>query len=179
MTPWQQHVEKWSTCTDCDACRNRNKVVLFRGSIPNSILFVGEAPGPSENSIGKVFCGPAGKLLDELIEKAFEGRQNVKYGLTNLVACLPQGDERRKFGEPTDDSIKACQPRLVECIELCQPKVIIAVGKLAEKWLPKITKVKIVPIIHPAAILRCDLSQRGLAELRTVTTLRDVVENLK
>ena len=55
----------------------------------------GEAPGESENVLGKPFCGPAGKLLDRIVESAIEmvGRlmdKSFTFGYCNLVCCIPR-----------------------------------------------------------------------------------------
>ena len=190
LTPYQDHVNKWKNCTLCDSCKHRNKVVLIRGSIPADLLFIGESPGPSEDSIGKVFIGPAGKLLDEIIEESIgavnewlcdcpEAKIPFSYALTNLVACIPKGDDSRKFGEPDIQSIKACQDRLRECVGLCKPRAIINVGKLPEKHVPPMfPTIPHISIVHPAAILRSDISQQPLAKKRCVIAIRNLLETL-
>jgi uracil-DNA glycosylase len=72
-TLWSAHVDDWKDCTRCPLHTVRSNVVLARGSIPCDILFVGEAPGRSEDALGKPFVGPAGILLDEMIEDALSG----------------------------------------------------------------------------------------------------------
>ena len=85
---------------------------------------------------------------------------------------------KRQFGgkisEPPEWSIKACQPRLEEFISLCSPEKIVAVGRLAAKHLPDAD----AKIVHPAAILRMDVSQRGLAIQRATVVIEDVVDDL-
>lgn len=178
MTPWQKHVAKWRGCTACSSCQRRRNVVMYRGSIPCDVMFVGEAPGSSEDVIGQPFVGQAGKLLDEIIRRAVEGEFRI--GLTNLVACIPLDENSSKFGEPPEESIKACADRLRETVVIARPKLLVTVGKLAEKWVPKMLKppVKSVTITHPAAILRSDEAGRGLLIKRAVVTIRDAVEDL-
>lgn len=174
----QQHFDRWKACEGCDACQKRKRVVLIRGTVPAGVLFVGEAPGPSEDVLGRPFVGPAGHLLDKIVEEALEGRE-LAVAYTNLVACIPLDEAGKKFTEPPKTQIDACEGRLRECIELCQPKLIVMVGKLAEKYIPALQRhVKTVAIVHPAAILRADISQRGLAIKRTIITLRDAIGEL-
>jgi uracil-DNA glycosylase family 4 len=181
---WQNHARKWSECTDCVLHTTRKHVVLARGSIPAQILFVGEAPGVSEDVIGQPFCGPAGQLLDRIIEMA---DVQLSIAFTNLVACLPLGDDGNKTAEPPAASIRACQPRLLEFIRLCNPKLIIAVGGLAAKHLPPSAFIidaesptrDFVSILHPAAVLRMDPVQQPLAIKRMVITISDVVSVLQ
>ncbi len=66
-TKLDQHIADWESCTRCPLHTTRRWVVLGRGTLPCDVLFVGEAPGNSENDIGKPFIGQAGKILDSLI----------------------------------------------------------------------------------------------------------------
>lgn len=147
--------------------------------IPCDVLFVGEAPGYSEDTLGIPFCGPAGHLLDEQIEQA--SPQELRLCFTNLVCCIPKDATNRKVGEPSKECIKACSQRLQEFYKLCRPRAVILVGDLAAKWfvMPGTINVPVVQeITHPAAILRADIVKRPLMHKRVVVTLRDVFEDL-
>lgn len=171
MTPYQRHKAKWSKCRRCELCDQRRRVVLCRGKLPAPILFVGEAPGASEDAIGKPFCGPAGHLLLRIIERALDGQHD--YCLTNLVACYPREQKKAGINEPSKGCIEACKPRLAEVVDLCKPKLILAVGKLAAKhWEHD------AAIIHPAAILRMEGFQQELAIKRAITTIEDAAAEL-
>lgn len=196
---FQLHKQKWESCTLCPLCEVRDKVVLARGSVPASIVLVGEAPGASENRLGSPFSGPAGHLLNHIIS---ESVGNHTYALTNLVGCIPIGDDGDKIAEPNDESIKACAPRLIEFVRICKPRLIVLVGKLAKKhiygqaqfseyqntkhpkfgtlpWLPDDKFLEFVEIAHPAHILRTDVSQKGLMIQRCVVALQDAIEKLR
>ena len=180
MTPYQRHCKKWKKCLRCKLCSSRNKVVLARGIIPAEILFIGEAPGTSENALGRPFVGPAGKLLDRIIEQSIDGQYD--YAITNLIACIPLDSEKNKLPEPPKDSILACRPRLAEFVGLVNPKLVVFVGKLATEHARGVENscrlTKTIHIIHPAAILRMDLSQKGLAVKRSIVTIEDAVDEL-
>lgn len=187
MTSYQKHKKRWSSCKKCDLYYHRKHVVLTRGKVPADVLFIGEAPGASEDVLGVPFVGPAGKLLDRIIERSLDGQWD--YALTNLVACIPLDEGGRKAGEPSEECIEACAPRLQEFIGLCKPRLVIAVGRLAEKKLTHYKKWEIgmlsrthpldlIDIIHPAAILRMDISQRGLAVQRSIVVISDAVDEL-
>ena len=167
MTSWKIHKEKWTQCKKCDLYKTRKKAVLLRGRIPCDVLFVGEAPGHSENVVGKPFRGPAGALLQRMIDRSLDGQYD--YALTNLIACIPL-EENRKLSQPPDKCIQACAERVTEIIKMCSPRVVIAVGKLAKKQL--ITKYSIV---HPAAILRMDAPQKSLAIQATEAVISDAI----
>lgn len=64
------HVENWSDCRACELHLGRRNVVLARGALPCDVLFVGEAPGKSEDTVGAPFVGPAGQLLDTIVAGA-------------------------------------------------------------------------------------------------------------
>lgn len=176
---WNHHKKVWANCTQCSYCEKAKQVVLLRGSIPCEVLFVGEAPGQSENSIGQPFVGPAGTLLQPLIDEHFG---NHKYALTNLVGCIPLDEDGKKLKEPEYVNIKACSQRIVDLFELTKPKVVVGVGKLASKWIPEILKdydFYFEEMMHPATILRLDISQKSLAVQQTELVLQDVVEYLE
>lgn len=176
LSPWRRHVVKWKDCKRCSLCEQRNKVVLARGKIPCDILFIGEAPGASEDVLGKPFIGPAGKLLDAIIQSGL--REDLTFAMTNLVACIPKGDDGNKIGEPEKENIKACMPRLEEFVSICKPQAVVAVGKLSQKHTRCAfgCSQSIIGMIHPAAILRMDVSQKGLGIQRCVVALQDLSE---
>ncbi len=176
MTPWQQHVKQWKDCQKCPLCTQRKLIVLARGSIPCELLFVGEAPGDSENLIGQPFVGPAGKLLDRIIEAALLG-EGPTMAFTNLVACYPKEAKDAGENEPDRKEIEACRPRLEQFIKLCSPRLIVAVGKLAEAWLPEVEAHTTV-ITHPAAILRMSIAQKDFAFQKCIITIRTAVEEV-
>lgn len=129
ISSFQDHVQKWENCERCPLCKTRQRVVLARGKLPCAILFVGEAPGDAENSIGQPFVGPAGHELNRILRRALPGHiivgpgveetwvSDVPYAITNLVACLPV-DPWGDKSEPYDESIVACAPRLQEFIRI-------------------------------------------------------------
>lgn len=182
MGRYKEFKENWIDCEHCELCAVRKKTVLAKGKLPCDILFIGEAPGQSEDVLGKPFVGPAGKLLDSIIEQADSNDYRLRLAFTNLVCCIPKDElGGNKINEPHKDHILACSQRLVEFIELAEPKAFVFVGRLAAKWVPKIlSKVEwycdtgSIEIIHPATILRADISQRGLAVQQTVVALDDL-----
>lgn len=183
---FRRHYEAWKDCRACPLWRTRARIVVARGTVPCDVLFVGEAPGESENVLGRPFVGPAGRLLDAIVYQAL-GASGLSTAFTNLVCCIPRDpDEGGKAAEPPDESIEACRPRLEEFVRLCRPRLLVAVGRLATDWLTQGMKysVKVDPsirqtsITHPAAILRANVAQRGLAVQRCVVTLRNAAEEL-
>lgn len=196
MTPYQLHVQKWKNgCGSC-LCDKVRRRVMCRGTLPAPILFVGEAPGTSENDYGQPFVGPAGHLLDDIIRRAWEGKYDGQYAMTNLVSCFPVEEKKTGNHEPPDSAIKACRPRLLEFIRLCQPRVIVCVGALARKWIPTQSEISLYPdmsdsmgrvpwlgqnefidyidIHHPAGILRAPEAKQGLMIKSCIARLQGV-----
>lgn len=180
MTRWELHVAEWANCTRCFLHERRVQTVLAKGSIPCDVLLVGEAPGPSENVTGEPFIGPVGQLLDRVIARAVgqADGQGLRLAFTNLVACIPLDDAGKKFSEPDDECVEACKPRLVQLVEMAQPRLIVTVGQLAADWLTpgfkhshKLPGVRQAGIVHPAAILRAPLAAQGLMTKRSIVTL--------
>ena len=188
MTPWQEHVERWEGCLACDLCKGRKRMCHARGQIPCDALLVGEAPGESEDVLGQPFVGPAGKLLDCIVENAWGGKLRVAFA--NLVACFPREEKRNGDRQPPDLSVMACAPRLEELAALADPKLLVCVGSLAARWLMagrgSAGGKRLLPdfgsmmtsITHPAAILRANVSQKGLMIQRCEAVLRQAAEEL-
>lgn len=185
-TPLQVFVERWSGCTACELHVGRQQVVLARGNVPCDVLFVGEAPGHSEDSLGVPFVGPAGDLLERIIRRALP--EGTRYALTNVICCIPLEDGD-KISEPSYEAAVACQPRLAEFLLLARPRLLVAVGSVARDWLdpklkdgfkvpPELGEVRRLDILHPAAILRQPLAQRDMSVQRCVVQIGNAVEDL-
>ena len=194
MARWERHVAAWQDCTRCPLWQTRTKVVLCRGSIPADIAFVGEAPGDSEDLVGNPFVGPAGRLLNGMIRDALaklgheqelptreqpDPLPNSPWRMlfSNLVGCMPE--KRTDDHRPKKESILKCRPRLLDLIDMAQPRLIIAVGTTARDELdPKIHNpvpfTKWIPsasITHPAAMLRAPTAQGSLMRKQAVLAL--------
>lgn len=187
---YKEHRAKWNNCQNCNLCETRKHVVLGRGQLPCDVLFVGEAPGASEDVHGQPFYGPAGQLLDKIIANALKGRK-VALAFTNVVACLPMGEDGQKRDEPEIESIEACRERLTEFVVLAKPRAIVLVGKLSEKYTPMATEriereantptVIWKKIIHPSAILKLKNKQPeqiGLLIQTCTITISDLLTDL-
>ena len=150
---------------DCTACKLRagcTQTVFGVGDENADWLFVGEGPGADEDAQGEPFVGQAGKLLDNMLMAIRLKRGNNVY-IANIVKCRPPGNRN-----PEADEIAACLPYLQRQIELIQPKMIVALGKVASNALlgkdatlaslrGKLHDYRGIPLIvtyHPAYLLR-------------------------
>lgn len=191
MSALSDHVAKWKDCELCPLWEQRSRICLGRGTVPCDILFIGEAPGASEDATGQPFKGPAGDLLDKIIERALPGHvelgddgatehwvYDVTYALTNLVCCFPREAKTEGTNEPAHSEIAACRPRLVEFVNIARPKLIVCVGALAAEYVSHTDTVRCVDIVHPAAILRMPLAKKNMAVQRSIVVLRNAVEDM-
>ena len=121
-------ITKYKNCPLCKLSQSRIQVVIGRGVVPAPLLITGEAPGEMEDLVGKPFVGRSGKLLDELLKDM--GVKENEYYITNTVLCHPP-----KNRNPEPDEIEVCRPRLIEHINIINPKVILAVGTFAAQTL--------------------------------------------
>jgi uracil-DNA glycosylase family 4 len=147
LSPYQLHVLEWKDCLRCYYHETRNKVCIARGRLPCDVLFIGEAPGESEDSLGIPFCGPSGYLLNDIIKEAITNsikRSHITYALTNLIGCIPieldEDEHRGKLQVPSIESIMACTPRLQEIVKIANPKLIVCVGSLASQYTNSASK---------------------------------------
>ena len=178
--------ENWEAlrraCAGCQSCplgETRTKLVFGDGNPDSEIMLIGEGPGEQEDLQGLPFVGPAGKLLDSMLQMIDLDRSKVY--IANMVKCRPP---RNRDPQPTEQ--QACRSWLDRQIELVDPKIIVCLGRIAAGEMIKkdfrITRehgqwfeadgVKMMAIYHPSALLR-DLSKRpetfaDLRELRRV-----------
>src|SRR5918911_4953465 len=111
-------------CPLCKLSRTRKNAVPGEGQLAAKIMFIGEAPGRSEDEKGKPFVGAAGRILDELLKKA--GIERSQVFITNTVKCRPPNNRM-----PDDDEVAACKPYLDRQTALIKPKVICILGRTA------------------------------------------------
>lgn len=148
-------------CQCCPLGSTRNKFVYGVGNPNADLLFIGEAPGAREDEIGEPFVGRAGQLLDKILAAIDFSRQDVF--IANILKCRPP-DNR----DPQRDEMEQCFPYLKQQIELIQPKLICALGRIAAQALMDTTTplgkmrgkwhlyegVPMMVTYHPAALLR-------------------------
>ena len=115
-------------CTVCDLHATRSKTVFGAGDRQADWMLIGEAPGSDEDSQGEPFVGAPGELLSAMLQAM--GLQRKQVYITNILKCrLP---EKR---DPLDDEVQCCEPYLRRQIELVQPKIILAIGRVAAQNL--------------------------------------------
>jgi uracil-DNA glycosylase len=152
-------------CTRCpELAATRRTVVFGSGNADADLMFVGEAPGASEDEQGVPFVGRAGKLLEQLLGEI--GMARAEVFIANTLMCRPPGNR-----DPQPVEIENCQEYLLRKVELIQPTVICTLGNFSTKLLrgdpagitrvhgqPEVLElgrraVRLYPIYHPAAAL--------------------------
>ena len=137
------------------------------------MLLVGEGPGAREDATGRPFVGPAGQLLDELLQSIGWAREHVF--IANVVKCRPPGNR-----DPEPDEISACRPYLDRQERALDPAVIVTLGRHSlRRYLPdaRIGAVHgrlrrsggrfVFPMYHPAAALhQASLRETLFADMR-------------
>ena len=114
-------------CRKCDLWRESKHHILGEGPLNSKIMLVGLGPGYHENIEGRPFVGAAGKLLNNLLTLA--GLERGEVYITNVIKCyLPDN-------KAADEQVKTCGQYLDRQIDLLKPKVIVALGSVATKYL--------------------------------------------
>jgi|GEM_PF-2993124 len=142
---------------DCHKCRLReNCIHPVGGSGIGKIMFIGEAPGETEDKLGIPFVGKSGKLLRTAV-----GEDNY---FTNAVKCRPLGNRK-----PLDDEIEACFPHLKEEIDNIKPEVIVFIGKTAYSLYDRLSKlypeIRYEFFYHPSYALRRGIAKQWSEEI--------------
>jgi DNA polymerase len=152
-------------CVRCpQLAQGRQSVVFGAGNADADLMFIGEAPGATEDQLGLPFVGQAGKLLDRLLQEIGLAREDVF--IHNVLCCRPPGNR-----DPLPIEIENCHEWLLEKVRLVEPRVVCTLGNFATKLLRGepvgITRlhgqaeirvigdraVRLYPLFHPAAAL--------------------------
>ena len=158
---WDNLKQQVAACHACGLCEARTQTVFGVGSHRASWMLIGEAPGQNEDLQGEPFVGKAGQLLNEMLRAIGLAREDVF--IANILKCRPP-DNR----DPQVEEVAACHGFLQQQITLLQPKIILAVGRIAaqnllntqqplaklrgrQHWLENIP---LVVVHHPAYLLR-------------------------
>jgi DNA polymerase len=132
-----------------------------------SLMVIGEGPGAEEDRRGLPFVGKAGQLLDKMLAAIGRSRAENAF-ITNVNYWRPPGNRN-----PETDELAVCRPFVDRMIELTAPKLIIAAGGVPAVSLlaskdgimklrgneyayatPAGFQVPIIPVLHPAYLLR-------------------------
>ena len=148
-------------CQQCPLGSTRTNFVFGVGNPQADIVFVGEAPGQQEDLKGEPFVGRAGKLLDKILAAVSLSRDDVY--ICNVLKCRPPQNR-----DPLPSEVDQCEPYLKAQLALINPKLIVALGRVAACTILKTKEplknlrnqtfkyegIDLVVTYHPAALLR-------------------------
>ena len=182
-------------CKGCDLWELGTQTVFGEGKPHSKVMLVGEQPGDREDVEGRPFVGPAGRVLDDAMERA--GIERSAVYLTNAVKHFrfTRRGKRRLHEKPNAAQVRACRPWLQAELAVVQPRVMVLLGATAAQSVMgpsfKVTKergrvqasplgVPVVATVHPSSILRSpDEESRHQAMEAYVADLKAVARLLK
>ena len=171
LLDWEQLQQHVAACTSCELHQTRTQTVFGVGNPDADWMIIGEAPGQQEDRRGEPFVGRAGQLLDQMLLAVGLDRQTVF--IANVLKCRPPNNR-----DPAKNEAAACRHYLERQIELINPRIVLAVGRIAAQLLLdsdeplgrlrgrqhslKDGTLPLVVTYHPAYLLRSP-SQKGKA----------------
>lgn len=166
---WENLKKQVASCTRCELHKGRTQTVFGVGDVNADWLIIGEAPGRDEDLQGEPFVGRAGKLLNSMLRAI--GLQREQVYIANILKCRPPNNR-----DPAQEEVASCEGYLRQQIAMINPKIIIAVGRIAAQNLLKVdtpigkmrgnrfeypgSNIPVVVTYHPAYLLRSPREKR-------------------
>ena len=161
MDSWDKLKAECAGCRTCALWETRHNLVFGVGREDAEVMLIGEGPGEQEDLKGEPFVGPAGKLLDTMLEIIDLDRNKVY--IANMVKCRPPRNR-----DPQNAEQDACSGWLHRQIALVDPKIIVCLGRIAAmgmidpefritrehgQWFERDGRM-FMATYHPSALLR-------------------------
>jgi DNA polymerase len=170
---WKKLREEVAHCTRCPLYKTRIQTVFGSGNTNADLMFIGEAPGAQEDKQGEPFVGRAGQLLTSMLHAIGFSREDIY--IANILKSRPPNNR-----DPLPEEVAACTPFLTQQIELIQPKLLVALGRIASHFLLNTNsslgslrgklfaygshKIPLLVTYHPAFLLRSPLNKANAYE---------------
>lgn len=159
--------EEIRRCNKCRLAETRTNAVCGEGNLHAKLVLIAQAPGENEDREERMFIGPSGKALNELLRMVHIDRKEIY--MTNLIKCMLP-----KYRRPKSDEIEICSQYLDREIQLINPRILASLGYYATRYIfekyaiplpskPEFHEVygkvleagdkEILPLQHPAAVL--------------------------
>ncbi|MFQ6606025.1 MAG: uracil-DNA glycosylase [Fidelibacterota bacterium] len=178
----REHQAAIRDCKKCSLGEQRTHFVYGVGDTTASLMLVGEAPGEQEDLKGEPFVGRAGKLLDKILAAIDRSRDKDVF-ICNVLKCRPPSNR-----DPLPSEVAQCEPYLIKQIELINPTLLVALGRIAGKTLLQVEQplkdmrgkihdyhgTPLIVTYHPAALLRNSALKRPAWE--DFKWIRDILE---
>lgn len=171
----EQLTEKIMKCNRCSLGNTKIHIVPGEGVENPLVMVIGEGPGYEEDMQGRPFVGPAGQLLDKMLD-AIQLSRNTNCYIANVVKCRPPQNR-----DPYPEEQNACSAFLEAQINVLKPKMILCMGRISahkllntEDSISKIhgklfeyNKIPLMVTYHPSALLRnADLKRPAWEDLK-------------
>ena len=183
-------------CKGCDLCCNGSTQAVFgEGPAEARCVMVGEQPGDTEDRVGRPFIGPAGQLMDELLDEAGVDRKLVYVTNTIKHFHFVHKGKFRLHQKPMARHVTACKPWLEMELAVIKPPMLVALGSTAAQAVMgrdfRVTQSRGEPMestyapwfmatIHPSAILRIpEDADRARARADFVADMRLVAAKMR
>jgi len=159
-------------CHLCTLSKTRDKVIFGEGNPHADIMFIGDSPSSSDESMGNIFTGRSGEMLTKMIENVLKVQRKDIY-LSNILKChSPEGQSISPKHAHT------CHSYLLKEIDLVQPKVILTLGESAYYYLTgddaplgsirglvqQKEHYMVIPTYHPNYLLRNPSAKKDVLE---------------
>jgi DNA polymerase len=158
---WEALAYRVAHCEACELHKSRKQTVFGTGDRSAGLMVIGEAPGADEDRQGEPFVGPAGQLLDVMLQAI--GLQREQVFIANILKCRPPGNR-----DPRTEEVLQCEPFLKRQVALVRPRLILALGGVAAQNLLHsqelvgrmrgreyhLDDIPVVVTYHPAYLLR-------------------------
>ena len=184
---WRALQSTVASCTACALHESRTNTVFGIGDHHAQVMVIGEAPGADEDQQGEPFVGSAGQLLNNMLLAIGFRREQVY--IANILKCHPPGNR-----DPQPEEVSQCESYLKRQIAMVNPKVILAVGRIAALNLLKVETpvgkmrgklyqygdTPVVVTYHPAYLLR-KLSEKAKSwdDLRLALSIINAADERK
>ena len=130
--------EEIRRCTKCRLAETRINALCGEGDLDAKLMLIAQAPGKNEDKEGRMFVGPSGKVLDELLQMVHIDRKEIY--MTNLIKCMLP-----KYRRPKSDEIEICSQYLEREIELINPKILATLGYYATRYIFEKYAIPLLP----------------------------------
>ena len=162
----QAELEQWKgkceKCTQCSLYQDREQIVWGEGNPMAKLMFIGDAPEPSDEKESRPFTGETGELFDRMLSKMGLSREQIY--ITYLLKCAP-----REGKKPSEEMGMNCRELgIFKQIDVIRPSVICTLGSYASSILldtkEPITRLRgraipwsgamVFPSFHPGYLLK-------------------------
>jgi DNA polymerase len=184
-------------CRDCASLAPWRKFPAdYFGTLATGYMLVGEAPGYVSWRNGRAFSNPGNYVLHDAMADLGHPRYRTLedlFYITDVVRCQPAVGETHANRSPTPAEVRLCCRHLRDEIDLLQPRLFVAIGRLAAEFLLgrpiKITREHgkrlvdpagqdVIVLMHPSGRNKQHLVALGLTPAGYRRQLRDIFADL-